>query len=706
MASAPLRKADFAVTDRTPLDTININRRFGLIIDAFNGALKRIEALEVIEDNLVELGLDRINEVLEPGLAKVNDAATLGFLIGSSTTNLHLIATHSETFVITDGRALFTPTPFLIAINNNDYTEWAILGYSGGYNSTTGSFIGNVLAVHGDPNSDNWTIAASGATYQAELDVLAQATTARDDAVAANDSVLAVMDTLADAIAAIESGPVASVAGHTGVVTLAISDIAGLVAALLAKVESSVYTAGIAGKQDVSAKLSAIAALTWAADRVPYFTSTGAIATSVLQSYGRILIGVADAAAAHSVLALGTAASAAVEDFAPAGSSNLQIGDTLLSVRDPGAGFVLANGASYLNATYPALQTLIGDTHAQLSQPTASPLPAGTYSNVLWEPSISLFVAVGFNGTSGAIASSPDGVTWTSRDVAASRKWSGLASSGSRIMVADATSPTVGNQVKISLNGTAWSPVAPIQFASNNLNLNFIGSLMWAGAQWIAFGDGVGASGLEIKTSANDGATWTARTSSLTAGDMPGAVAYGNNVVVQLARSASGVWQTSTNGGANWTRRAGGPWLASSLTSVVFVNGMFIASGVSTNRGAVFTSADGVTWTTHFVPLGLVVPNASNQVVMLLIGRLAQMWAFRAVGQNTATLLTSDLVSWRLATADIASTSWMSFASDGNSLLTAMSTGGITKTAFDTDASHFRVPDMQDAAVPRWIRAA
>lgn len=63
-----------------------------------------------------------------------------------------------------------------------------------------------------------------------------------------------------------------------------------------------------AASQPLDAELSAIAGLTSAADRVPYFTGLGTAALAVLTSAGRSLVAAVDAAAARVVLGLGGAA--------------------------------------------------------------------------------------------------------------------------------------------------------------------------------------------------------------------------------------------------------------------------------------------------------------------------------------------------------------------------------------------------------------
>lgn len=97
-------------------------------------------------------------------------------------------------------------------------------------------------------------------------------------------------------------------------------------------------TEGNAAYQPLDGELTALAGLTSAADKVPYFTGAGTAAVATLSSAGRALIDDADAAAQRATLGLGTAATSNTGDFDAAGAASSAV-SAHAAASDPHTGY-------------------------------------------------------------------------------------------------------------------------------------------------------------------------------------------------------------------------------------------------------------------------------------------------------------------------------------------------------------------------------
>ena len=125
-----------------------------------------------------------------------------------------------------------------------------------------------------------------------------------------------------------------------------------------------------------------------------------------------------------------------------------------------------------------------------------------------------------------------------------------------------------------STDGTTWG----MQTISGNPTLE---DVIYSGGKWIIVGDGG-----TVYTS-TDGTSWTSEVSG-TSGDIYG---LASNGTLNVAAALNGDVTRSTDG-ISWTKIN----LAASLFAVEYGNGQFVMVG---NQGKVFTSPDGVSWTSR-----------------------------------------------------------------------------------------------------------
>ena len=122
------------------------------------------------------------------------------------------------------------------------------------------------------------------------------------------------------------------------------------------------------------------------------------------------------------------------------GGNGLSPGDVLTTARTLAApDWLKCDGASYLRASYPAVEGLLpsqvadGITWAQRTLPASAGWYSVTYGN-------GVFVAVAYGST--IAATSPDGVTWTQRTLPASTNWFSVTY-GNGVFVAVAYGSTI-----------------------------------------------------------------------------------------------------------------------------------------------------------------------------------------------------------------------------------------------------------------------
>jgi hypothetical protein len=298
------------------MDFTFYNKRFLEITSAINELALRQDGYDATSQNLISLGLQRINDTLGPFLTSLQQASQLGFLVCEATGNpvSFTVGIDVQLIVNSAGKSVFTPTPWLLAVDENDYTNWAILSFTS-YSPDSGVLAGRPIFTTMTKTSARWSISCNSAMLAAETNLLNQAQTAANQANSDVASVKTLVTQVTQLIQIVQSGPVISVAGRSGSIVLGLADVVGLTDALLGKAATTDLANGLATKQPVSALLTTFAALSGAADKVPYFTGVGAMALATLTQFARNLIGSPDAPSARLFLGLGDASTHPASDF-------------------------------------------------------------------------------------------------------------------------------------------------------------------------------------------------------------------------------------------------------------------------------------------------------------------------------------------------------------------------------------------------------
>jgi hypothetical protein len=298
------------------LDYIFFNQRFLIITNSINGLAARQDTYESTIADMTQLALDRTNMVLGPFLEQLQAAATLGFLVAEAWGAPIQLAVNTDLqFTCTSaGLAVFTPTPYVLALDELDSTNWGILSTTS-YNPNNGQYVGHVIFCTKTQQSDKWSLSDNSALPAALLDLLTQAQTAATAAQNAANEVDASIGNLTELIQIVQNGPVVTVCGKAGVVTLVPADITGLVDALNTYATVGALNTGLAQKQAVSALLTAFAALTSAADKNMYFTGVGTMSLTTYTAFARQMDGAPDAPTARGILQLGDVATHSASEF-------------------------------------------------------------------------------------------------------------------------------------------------------------------------------------------------------------------------------------------------------------------------------------------------------------------------------------------------------------------------------------------------------
>lgn len=192
-------------------------------------------------------------------------------------------------------------------------------------------------------------------------------------------------------------------------------------------------------------------------------------------------------------------------------------------------------------------------------------------------PASSLIVAAGGTSTSTAyIATSPDGITWTSRSVTGGAL-NGVAYSPSLGLYC-----AVGNAglIVTSPDGVTWT-------SRTSGTSDAIFGVIWGIGVFVAFGFNAG-----IRTS-SDGITWTSRTNPLPTGGYRGGTVFGSRLILIGSDGAAGGRIAYSDNGTSWTaaNTNTGDWFGGAASA-----GLMVLTG---NLGRIQTSANTTSWTSQ-----------------------------------------------------------------------------------------------------------
>ncbi len=283
------------------------------------------------------------------------------------------------------------------------------------------------------------------------------------------------------------------------------------------------------------------------------------------------------------------------------------IGDYLTTERAPGSNWLKRDGATYTQATYPALAALLGAKYGKLAgfnlissgstdEVTNLAYGAGLFvwvsgggkirtspTGAVWTSRTSgttndfarvafvnsnVFVATTFSGD---IRTSPDGITWTSRTSGVATALRSIASNGSKIVICGASAV-----ILVSTDGGAnWAPRTVSGYSEN------LAGAAYGNGRYVLTGGTTGAAVVST-----DGDTWSWSRTGYQGGHQD--VTFGKGRFV--ADGADSAY-TSTSGSGSWMAVP----LPATMARVKFGLNNFIACGT----GATASSIDGLAWDTH-----------------------------------------------------------------------------------------------------------
>jgi hypothetical protein len=236
--------------------------------------------------------------------------------------------------------------------------------------------------------------------------------------------------------------------------------------------------------------------------------------------------------------------------------------------------------------------------------------------------------------TTGRVWHSADGFTWTMAGSMPAGNATSLAPTvawdGTRFVALYRNTAGTNARSAYSPDGATWTQLTASDIT--NLTTNFVGAGLIYSVVAGLYIVGTGAFTADPYTSP-DMITWTRRTTG--SSGVNKAFAESGSVIVMIKGSTTnGIWSSAN--GTSWTQRYTNG-AADNINDVIYANGLFVAVGSNSGgtAGRVFTSPDGITWTSQ-----------TNPATSVL---LSVRWSgnqFVAGGNSRSVMTSPDGVTW------------------------------------------------------------
>src|SRR4029077_14145395 len=217
-------------TDKQPATVAFLNNLITQLCLAMNGVGTRMDGYDAAVQNLVSLGLANINSTLGPFLTTLQQAASLGFLVGEADGQLNALTVGQQfdLALTNSGASLFTPTKWLTMLDVNDSTNWGVCQLLS-WIPQNANLSTMCIYCTKTKQSPSWQVACGSGVMDASVNAMTSANTSATNAATSASNAAASAASVAGLAGAIAAGPVVSVAGRSGAIVLAEADVANLV---------------------------------------------------------------------------------------------------------------------------------------------------------------------------------------------------------------------------------------------------------------------------------------------------------------------------------------------------------------------------------------------------------------------------------------------------------------------------------------------